>query len=644
MGPRSFSHWPSVTAVIATGLCGAFGAIIALAAAEAIHPARQLDMAGDRFLTRPIATGFYDPETSPDGMTYVWSADRVSLALRGLDRSGEWILAIRMRSAAVDSTTAVVALVDGVVVQRWPADGQLLTRQVVIPRSTRSGALVTLAAPGVDAGPADRRVLGLLIDGMTFTPERRFVRPPGRALRATASLGFGAGCALALARVPALFSAALIVFLGCIYAGLLSLGLTPFSPSYSVLTESLAVTMCIGAVATRLVIRTQGVISIEARMLVGIAMTAFATKALILMHPAVLVGDIGFHIHRLQSVRGGHWLFTSTGPGGEFPYPVALYWAAGVFHGLTRDRELVLRLLPLAADTLAGLLMYLAGSRMWGNRRAALLSAALFIVARAPFHTQAVAFLTNGFGESIATIALLSLMVAPVAPLGVATAISASAMLAAMLSHVSTAILLGISAAASAVAQVYRATPPMRRVAVVAALSVAISAAASYAIYYRHFNAIYAQHAAALLSSSPRPIPDNPQIPRVEAHQISWAPGAAALRARVSAVPRYLQRYFGWSALLLAAAGVANLLARRDPLSRVVLARGTVCAAFVLIGVATPLDLRYYLAGASAVALAGGLAAAEGMSSTHVVVSTSFRLLVAWCIIDGVFHWFRWFV
>jgi hypothetical protein len=631
---RVSSWW---AAAVFAGLCGALAASAALFASQAFGQSRRLEMAGDRFLVAPLARGVFEPETAPDGTTYAWTADVMKLTLPGLDRSGAWTVSLRARSAAIDPATEVVALVDGVIVGHWPADGRLATSEFRIPRSSRPGAVVTVVAPGASGGPNDPRVMGLLVDRITLSPDRWFVQPPRDALGAAAALGFSAGAAIALLGVPAIGGGVLLVSFACASAWLLSIGLTPFVGGYLRVATGLAVAILGGGAITRTVTR-RAPVSPEARALSGIVVIAAATKALILLHPAVFIGDIGFHVHRLEAVRGGQWLFTSSGPGGEFPYPVALYAAATGLRDLTTNSDLLLRLLTLGADTAAAVVMYLVGSRAWESRRAALFAATLFIIAKATFHTQVVAFLTNGFGESLATLALLSLAAAATAPAALAIGGTASASLAAMLSHVSTAVLLAASLAASVAAQWYRATAATRRVALVGAASLALSCTAAYGIYYRHFTELYGRHLTTTAART-----DQVPVPRVEAHQTSWAPGAAALRARVAAVPGYVQRYYGWPPLLLAAIGVFHLSRRTDALSRLTLARLAVCATFLVVGVVTPLDLRYYLAGAAGVALAAGFGAALGASSPNWLISVACSVLLVWCVVENTLYWFRWF-
>jgi hypothetical protein len=64
------------------------------------------------------------------------------------------------------------------------------------------------------------------------------------------------------------------------------------------------------------------------------------------------------------------------------------------------------------------------------------------------------------------------------------------------------------------------------------------------------------------------------------------------------AVPGYVGKYLGWPLVVGAALGGLRLARsrRRDPLTLLLAASVAACIMFLVIGVLSPLDLRYYLA------------------------------------------------
>src|SRR5215510_5826623 len=52
-----------------------------------------------------LVRGVYPVERGPDGVSYAWSRDVVTLTLPGLDRQHPWEFRIRFRGARVDPST-----------------------------------------------------------------------------------------------------------------------------------------------------------------------------------------------------------------------------------------------------------------------------------------------------------------------------------------------------------------------------------------------------------------------------------------------------------------------------------------------------------------------------------------------------------
>jgi hypothetical protein len=144
-------------------------------------------------------------------------------------------------------------------------------------------------------------------------------------------------------------------------------------------------------------------------------------------------------------------------------------------------------------------------------------------------------------------------------------------------------------------------------------------------LYYAHFGATYRAEFARLGTETAAAAPDA---------------GGRGVVQRAAAVPRYLHIYLGLPVLALAAAGAADRWRRgsRDRLTLAVAASGSTCMLFLLLGILTPLDMRYYLAAVPVVALVAAAGASywwkEGRQSRFIAVA-----LLAWIVWTGLDTW-----
>jgi hypothetical protein len=210
----------------------------------------------------------------------------------------------------------------------------------------------------------------------------------------------------------------------------------------------------------------------------------------------------------------------------------------------------------------------------------------------------------------------------PVAWLGIALAATA-----AMLSHTSTFAIAVPVLLATALAFRFSGVPdqsvnmrPLMLLTIAAAL-VAIAA------YYAHFGDNYAAQLARIRSELGKPA-------------ALTDPGGRSVLQRALAVPYYLNQYYGWPALVLAAVGATALARRRDALTLTVWAWLGVSFAFLLLGVVTPIDFRHYLAAFPAVAILAGYGAAHWWVKGPFLQSAAL-VLIASSVLIGVRHWFR---
>jgi hypothetical protein len=304
---------------------------------------------------------------------------------------------------------------------------------------------------------------------------------------------------------------------------------------------------------------------------------------------------------------------------------------------------------PLAADAFAGLALWGMAAHGLGSVTVATAALAFYHFSPAVFQIQAIAYLTNALGQSLMVIALAAAAVLPIARVvSPQLAIFVFASFAAFVSHFGNfLLLLGVLGAATALALVPR-DRPARRWALVVAGGTAAALALSVWLYYRHFATEFGEMASRLTSvpiaAAAGPAPQEIPLQRAEAHQTEWVPGWLALRGRLGAVPGYVAKYLTWPLVILAAAGLVELIRQRarHPAAMILYGWTVACLIFFVLGQLTPLDIRYYLGVAPACAVLAAIAMERYWRTggwPRLVVS----LLSVWMAVAGVIYWFRWF-
>jgi hypothetical protein len=367
----------------------------------------------------------------------------------------------------------------------------------------------------------------------------------------------------------------------------------------------------------------------------GLVLAASVVKLGVFWHPLAIVGDAMFQVHRAQLVHAGTYFFTSVTPRPffEFPYPVALFLAAQpLWHWFPADLDLVrlLRLVSLVADALVGLALYAAVRRQWQDRRTALLAAALWPFARAPFEALSNANLTNLFGQGVFGVALVGVawLAASSSMSWPALVLIGALLVVAFLSHFGTAtvglvILGGVVTALMALGRGH-----VRRVGVWV-MAVTIGAAAiAWTVYYSRpiFMDVYKKTYASMAAQE-----------RDDTSKIVAAPSVK------------LQRWWSGTgddygrpgALVLAAAFVGLLtVVRRWPPDGVALVCASWIAAWLALsalGILTPITLRANLAVAPALTLfcalaLGRLAGRSRIGGLAAVAVFAFLAFDGWAV------------
>ena len=566
------------------------------------------------------------------GLTFAWTGPEVGLRLPGLDRRVPWTLTIRVRGGRPDAANpSLTFYVDGTAVRTQPTTTDFEEMQFVVPaRPERRGAILLLQSSATFVpGPGDRRQLGVMLDSLQLRPDGLVLPPPeifGPAMLAGAALA----AAIALLGVTSGSAIGAAVLLSAAQGAVLAHGFGPYTNLADFAARvalSIAAVVAAGAWIGR---RREQSLRNTARFAIAFSAGACFLKLLVLLHPDMPIGDALFHAHRFQGVLGGNLYFTSTAPGGyAFPYAPGLYVAASPFAWLVR-REMgdvvLLRIVTAIADTIAGLLLYGIAARGWNDRLAGAMTVALYHLVPLSFRILTVGNLTNAFAQSL-SVGALALVTTPALriPTGGTTLALVLVLTAAFLSHTSTFAILSVCGLLVAVLFIWKGGPALRSPSRAVAMATGLSIVLAVALYYAHFGATYQTEIARLGSETATAAPD--------------AGGRGAWQ-RAIAVPRYLHIYLGTPLLILAVAGAVDRWRRssRDRVTLAVAAWGLTCGLYLIVGVLTPLDMRYYLAVIPALALYAAVGASwwwRGGGGKRLVAA----VLLAWIVWTGVETW-----
>lgn len=614
-----------------------------------------------------LVRGLYPVERGPDGVSYAWSRDLVTISLPGLDRQHQWQFRIRFRGGREDPRTLpfVQTLVDGDSVDMRQAGNQFQDVAIMLPTtdSHERGARITIRCSNTFIpGPTDNRPLGIIIDEMRVVRLSTGVPFVPRPAVAAATLGgaiFGAffgligltagGAAIAVAVLVAGQGIALVH------------GAGPYTPTYTSLVPWIA-----GWVAVLAALAVSGAqrwmgqrLRNTARFALAFTVGALYLKLLVLTHPSMPIGDALFQAHRFEWVRDGRYFFTSIAPGGyEFPYAIGLYLAAWPFASLvhgTLGFMVLLRFVVVIADAAAGLLLYPMIARQTGDRLAGAIAVALFHLLPINFLVQTSGKLTNAFGESLFLVCVAVIVLGS----GQHTARSRAGMLvlltlaavAAMLSHTSMTVVVGLMLVVSAAAIWWFGAKEdadwARALVVVAALSAIVAAG----VYYGHFAGSLASQlqrvGGRIETSTPTPAVATEPAATASASTPA-APLAAAgppaarpsLGERLAELPFDLDAWYGWPAMTLAVIGGVALVRRRE---RVTLTLATwswlaIAAVLVVVGLVTRLPVRAELLAFPAIALLAARGAAFWWRVGPFAQAGAIVLLLG-TVVSGIHNW-----
>jgi hypothetical protein len=263
---------------------------------------------------------------------------------------------------------------------------------------------------------------------------------------------------------------------------------------------------------------------------------------------------------------------------------------------------------------------------MRGDRLAGALAVALYHLIPLGFEVIATGNLTNAFAQSI-SVSALALMASPTLRLEHRAAVAGLtvALAAAFLSHTGSFAIGSVAACVIAFLFWRRGGPALRSPATAVFVAAIAAIVIAVVVYYAHFLDTYRTELARIGGETAAAAPDA---------------GGRGIGERLASVPRYLWIYFGVPALALSAWGAA-LLWSRGARDRASLATGgwlLTCGLFLVLGILTPVDMRYYLAAIPALALfaaaAGGIAWSAGGRSRVIALTllagAVFVALAAW--------------
>jgi hypothetical protein len=640
---------PLVRRALAWAGCAAVAGVLVLCTLYLYRPLLAFEM--DRPLPRSIS-GIYNIETSADE-SFAWTAGRATIRLPGLDRRVPWNCAVRFRAIRPpgEPFPQLTASVDGVAIGAQGAINQYQDLRVVIPSRPAPGATVILVSdPTFVPGRGDPRELGVQLDRFACNPSRPWVLPPVQGIRQVAVASAVIALAVMIAGGSWLEGAVLVGLAAGAFSALLMSGgaiFGPFPPLVSFWTAAI-----FGGVTalTRALVLFQRPLSENARQVAWVLAIGTLFKVLALTHPAKPIVDALFQAHRLQWVLEGRYFFTQTMPSGvEFPYAIGLYVFAAPWTHVTSDGVMLLRVVVVLMEALAGALLYAAIVRNGGGSRQALWAVVLYEIVPLPFVVVGNGNLTNAFAQSVSLIALSVIAFAQPRPtkvvgMGVVVIVATWA----LLSHISTAILLGATLVLVAGAFATIGGQALRSAAVGLAISAALAASVSVFVYYRHFEEVFVT-AWNRVGQSSTTMPTDAQVQQSEGQQ----PVPISRRAQVAG--REALRSFGWPIVLLAALG-AFTLRKEDlstPLGCVLLAWTVVwigaTASTVVTRVGPEFERyaveflgRVNLATYPALAIVGGRAMSVGAAPV-VGMRVAARVLVASALLIGCRAWLGWF-
>ena len=267
-------------------------------------------------------------------------------------------------------------------------------------------------------------------------------------------------------------------------------------------------------------------------------------------------------------------------------YAIALYVFSAPWTAFTRDYVSLLRIVVCAAEALAGGLLYVLISRVWGDRRAGAFAVLLFSVVPVSYGVIGNANLTNAFGQSAALVHARGRDASGIFPGRYGIKIAGLSLLAALafLSHVSTIALLATTLVALVALYWLVGGRAMRTPARSILVATIVAAVFSVAIYYGHFGDVY-RNLGRTTAAAPVAALSRKRWGAVCAG--GQACGGDAAHAPVAGALDLSVWSIGWPIAILAAVGLWRtwVAGARDRLALLVAALGVAFVAFLGVAI-----------------------------------------------------------
>jgi hypothetical protein len=603
-----------------------------------------------------VLSGFHGIERQGD-LTFAWSRPRSTVSLRGLDRRVAWRCTFRIRGGRAPGVPqpAVALSADEVVRARTTATNIYEPLDADIPPADAPGLTLSLtSAPTFVPGPKDRRELGVQVDEIECRPATS-AWPPRGALIAAAAAAAIFSVLFAVLGAPLWLAALATLALAAAQAAALTSGAAAFTPSLDRLVRLAAWAAAVPAItAAVLAWRLGRALPAPARFVLGYSAAILYVLLLALLHPSKALVDAVFHAHRLEWVHAGRYFFTQPMPDGvSFPYAIALYVVASPWMAFTRDHVALLRIVVCVVHVAAGAALYVPIARHWNDRLAGAIAVVLWSLVPQWFVVVGNANLTNAFGQSVATAALLAVAAVALRPRDLPQAALVFALAAtAFLSHVSTFPLLAAALLATAAWYWWMGGPELRTPALWVAAVTLSAAIVSVVAYYGQFGEVY--RTLDRVRGGPGVSARAPAPPGESSAPLRGGPTPSVPERAATAVGVGLGAV-GWPVALLAVLGAwRGARARRvDRLTLTLLAWFATCGVFLLFGVLAPVEDRFYrytvefigrvfyATWPAAIVLAGS--GASWALSAGPTVRVAGVGLVAAAVWTGAASWWAWF-
>lgn len=642
-------------------------AALAIAAAYQAHPSYDITV-GRRVQDDPLVIDFNAAERQPAAAgdrTYRWTRSESAITFPGIGRSATGVILTMAGGANPHPDVTILANHGEVARLRLTPDFADYPVSIAAPYLTTGSLTLTIQATPFSA-PGDRRELGVLVSRVRVQPAGGFHLPPRRTALAL-------WCAVMLLMVALLpiglrgweaAVAALIVVAGCalllIWNRLfVTLGAGPWL-RVAALTLPLAIALR-GAVPP--IMRRLGIAGGvgEARWLLGAVVGIFVVRLGGLYHPAMIVSDLVFHVHRFEDVIDRHiWyqeipaLYDKNRP---VPYPPGAYLLFAPFAPFVRNRA---DLLTVGTQLLDASRILIVGLVTWKATRDRIAAACATLIAGIvpiAFLLFSWGNLTNAVGEWALTVLFAFLVLGAERLRGPWPAIGFVAIvLLALLSHIGVAItavaLLLASLAVRALVVLRRRRAPWRDRDFLAAVALAgVAGLLAFALFYRI--PLAGSHAvtddpALVASAAPAqggryeiggPRPD----PSIGLHAARTNDPIIAVAGQV-----WMEGYVFYRIwpLLLAPLGCWLLWRGNQRLTLVCLVWFGVSLAFLFVGVLAGRYVRYAVTAIPAVAVGAGVALGYGwrwrwgkvMAVSLLMLSVGTTLLVWYGRITRAYH------